>query len=449
MSAIDRVAQRYLDAAALIKLREDGGLLIVSGPYDAMKDVYPKLKRLGFTYNGMDKSWRLPVAKATPQIRQKVEALLKAANPDPVDVAKKEADVRALFQEALTAKLTAFKFTQAPNPNTIILTGMTFPMKDEAKAAGGSWGEGVVQGYLFTVGAIEPAAFKKFLGQLDHQSDQYKAQQVKTLAVVGDGKTWPTIGVTMTYVSGRGVVLRGNTRPFREDIRSLFARPSWTTEWLISSLEKATSFERLMMLFDDAEVKAKAEADAVAKATPANVPAPAATCRPNRKPGYCSVCGHPVQIGEGCIYQVYDPNIESDYDDDMRWVVRHKDTALCSRLKRERQEHQEQEHQKAMGKLEARRKLRELAMKDGDYLPGEHRLPDEQIYIEGRNSVIYGGGIWVVIEPDKRHFWYVINNGADGDDWSSNNVLTGGAGAIGRKVPLTDEALAIIEAAKE
>jgi len=31
--------------------------------------------------------------------------------------------------------------------------------------------------------------------------------------------------------------------------------------------------------------------------------------------------------------------------------------------------------------------------------------------------------------------WFVRNNGADGDDWSINNVLTGGAGAIGWVVP--------------
>lgn len=33
------------------------------------------------------------------------------------------------------------------------------------------------------------------------------------------------------------------------------------------------------------------------------------------------------------------------------------------------------------------------------------------------------------------------NNGADGGDWSRNNVVTGGAGAIGWRVP-PDDALA-------
>ncbi len=52
---------------------------------------------------------------------------------------------------------------------------------------------------------------------------------------------------------------------------------------------------------------------------------------------------------------------------------------------------------------------------------------------------IYGGGGWFVVGPE--YIWYCRNNGADGDDWGRNNVRTGGAGAIGRRVPF-DQALA-------
>ena len=45
---------------------------------------------------------------------------------------------------------------------------------------------------------------------------------------------------------------------------------------------------------------------------------------------------------------------------------------------------------------------------------------------------------WFVIE--KNVIWYIENNG-DGDSWELNNVRTGGAGAIGWKVPF-DETLA-------
>ena len=45
----------------------------------------------------------------------------------------------------------------------------------------------------------------------------------------------------------------------------------------------------------------------------------------------------------------------------------------------------------------------------------------------------HGGGDRFVI--GNTHIWYVRNNGMDGDDWSLNNVQTGGAGAIGWRVP--------------
>lgn len=47
-------------------------------------------------------------------------------------------------------------------------------------------------------------------------------------------------------------------------------------------------------------------------------------------------------------------------------------------------------------------------------------------------QTIYGGGDWWIIGNG---IWYVRNNGTDGDNWSGNNVRTGGAGAIGWRVP--------------
>ena len=49
----------------------------------------------------------------------------------------------------------------------------------------------------------------------------------------------------------------------------------------------------------------------------------------------------------------------------------------------------------------------------------------------------WGGGEWWVIQ--KEWIWHVQNNGFDGDDWSRNNVETGGAGAIGVRVPYSEE----------
>jgi hypothetical protein len=54
----------------------------------------------------------------------------------------------------------------------------------------------------------------------------------------------------------------------------------------------------------------------------------------------------------------------------------------------------------------------------------------------------WGGGEWWVIQES--WIWYVRNNGFDGDDWGRNNIETGGAGAIGVRVPFSEELAAQI-----
>ena len=66
---------------------------------------------------------------------------------------------------------------------------------------------------------------------------------------------------------------------------------------------------------------------------------------------------------------------------------------------------------------------------DGDNSPEGERVLDTQD--------IYGGGSWFVIGPER--IWYIRNNGMDGDNWSYNNVRTGGAGAIGWYIPFDEE----------
>ena len=52
---------------------------------------------------------------------------------------------------------------------------------------------------------------------------------------------------------------------------------------------------------------------------------------------------------------------------------------------------------------------------------------------------VYGGGDWFVLDQAGDRIWYVRNNGMDGDNWSYNNVRTGGAGAIGWYIPYDEQ----------
>ena len=81
-----------------------------------------------------------------------------------------------------------------------------------------------------------------------------------------------------------------------------------------------------------------------------------------------------------------------------------------------------------------RHALAKIAREQGELPPGPVVPEGEEIL---DTATPYGGGDWWVIGKDA--IWYVQNNGGDGDDWSRNNVRTGGAGAIGWKLPYNAE----------
>lgn len=108
----------------------------------------------------------------------------------------------------------------------------------------------------------------------------------------------------------------------------------------------------------------------------------------------------------------------------------------------------EEEKRAAQEAAEKRRaeeeaKLRLFDPAEGEYVPGSHRL--QGTWVKWRDGHdIYGAGTEFLVEEGGQHVWLVVNNGMDGDDWSRNNVQTGGAGAIGHRFPLTPERLAFL-----
>lgn len=73
------------------------------------------------------------------------------------------------------------------------------------------------------------------------------------------------------------------------------------------------------------------------------------------------------------------------------------------------------------------------------FQPGFEKMivPGERIDDPFYRQNLYGGGQWWIIQEN--YIWDVQNNGSDGDDWSQNNIETGGAGAIGVRVPYSKE----------
>lgn len=104
----------------------------------------------------------------------------------------------------------------------------------------------------------------------------------------------------------------------------------------------------------------------------------------------------------------------------------------AKRLKAEAKQAEGQERARKIGEVE--KVLQAIAQdirENGEYPEGRTDLRSYTYLYDTQD--IYGGGAYFVIT--ETHIWYVKNNGRDGDDWSLNNVITGGAGGIGHRIP--------------
>jgi len=131
---------------------------------------------------------------------------------------------------------------------------------------------------------------------------------------------------------------------------------------------------------------------------------------------------------------------------------------LTLTYRREQAKKRKEEEEKKAQELQAKLNDIEKAFENAEYPDPKKEAPEEaaqfqsvyeKMRVEGEKiqhpvnpENIYGGGEWWVIQPE--WIWYIRNNGFDGDDWGRNNVQTGGAGAIGVRVPYSEELAAQI-----
>jgi len=91
--------------------------------------------------------------------------------------------------------------------------------------------------------------------------------------------------------------------------------------------------------------------------------------------------------------------------------------------------------------------LEKLAWSSGKHQYGSNDqplpFPDGKVIFKDERGMLYGSGRWIVKAADGT-IWFIRNNGADGDDWSQNNIKTGGAGAVGWELKNNAEAERLI-----
>lgn len=167
----------------------------------------------------------------------------------------------------------------------------------------------------------------------------------------------------------------------------------------------------------------------------------------NRKPGNCCWCGEYLEPGDGNLFYVDEESENLGFGPMgwTGWLVSCPDRKACMLRKKKTRE------------IELSRSVRKrniLAAEQRLFQDGEYVLEDKPFLIfgtiyerPGKGFNIYGGGIQYVVTAE--YIWHVKNNGMDGDDWSQNNIRTGGAGAIGTRFEKTETRIAFLQAHAE
>lgn len=108
----------------------------------------------------------------------------------------------------------------------------------------------------------------------------------------------------------------------------------------------------------------------------------------------------------------------------------------------------------AKTRREARARLEAIVRRihnEGTYPAQIERRPAGETFALHRDpsAPLYGGGTWLVIDAAGGHIWSLLGNGADGDDWSRNNLPSTIACFLPYTAELADEIRARAAAAAE
>lgn len=437
LSSILRVARLVIAAPVVVEV---DGVWYVKGSYSEMAEYLPKIKRLGLNYNPSDRTWFIPRAKFTPALLQKVQDIFDPTSAKSLkDKAKKEkkeqlemeankAKVEKLVEvvkDMLAEKYISVILQWREGSSLVTLRGNTYPIKDYIKDAGGTY---IPPGsWEIDLRKASLEGLQKLKKVVDSQDASMKENIAKVKDLVPKTLSWSLLGITM-YIKDGYLVLMGDTRAYRDEIKSVCELAKWSGSWSLPVLQSnGNSLEKLIKRLD-LDNKAKEEV----KEQPAvPVPTPDSRGIPNRKADRCVRCNLWVEVGEGLATQEFLPSSHNDYDDEtLVWVVRHKNKDVCAKHLAEVKEIQEREHLKVKSKSDALRTLRELC-RVPKYFEEGNFSPKGTVYRISPGS----HGTSIVVESDESHLWYIESNSADGDMWANNNI---GGHSMGWRVPMYD-----------
>jgi hypothetical protein len=508
-----------------ITLTEEGGKLVVRGPYDEMKDIYPKLKGRGFRYNSPDRSWRIDKSKMTPSKMKNIQKLL----PDPVDPSERE---RAESQNkqnysSVISRLDLFPALKVDLlPNGFSVSGDTYPIRNDMRRLGGKW-NGSDKSYEFgysmkqsdfdkVVSFLEDVArdgkamhrrlmsiLKPFKGDVIHfdikegkkgfwivgqtkplydimkrakgswdsgrngmyfyytadpddirsiydeaeDVDRGLAQEIAagiSLAKKLDGQTWD-FGNVKAMIRGNSLWISTSDKKYRDAVKGSFSSARWGSGlWMVPFSDlNSSNVKSFLGEMEDFERESMKEYGVSQRGD---------TIRFSYGSGYYPhlsvskgevIPNHWKRTNKGPDY-LYILDVKRRYvrEDGMSFGVGDDSGYIYTIIAREPTPAEAAPlMQKELFKKSKQDAIRELEEIEKDIRkrgrrPSGSNSPNGKIVYLSKTALLYGGGSWFVVSPSE--VWFVQNNGSDGDDWSLNNVLTGGAGGIGWVVPNRD-----------
>ena len=433
-----------MDKKAKIMITETEDVLKVSGPYNEMKDVYPKLKSKKFKYDGRDRSWYIDKEKYHGTIKD-LEELINKLESDSKD-SQAERDTEDMrYRNEFIDRCKGFKYVKVvPNEalGVIVYAPYNWFGTDFYKMKG-KWNAGKFVFDRVPDGLY--ALIKKYEDYLDG-----KIQVISKYNNTSVGTNPYTISLKLDKDV---LIINSSNRELRDAIKSVFPSAKWKDNvWQVSVSEVKN--------IDDAVSSMRDKCDALNK----KLNEKKMKDEQRKKDGYmdiryCTAWGgldmrdyHVGQIVKNKwnstpeYLKITKVRYDGKYEGmDYFFIVSYEplsDKELNEYIS---------DRNRAIKAKDAEKRVRDIVniiQKRGNR-PNK-LIPSGDKYISERSErlSIYGGGEWIYIDGNK--VIYVMDNGADGDDWSANNVSTGGAGGIGwilNDGSIAKELLSILEIA--
>ena len=421
-----KIAKHVLNIAktliSTIEVKEDGEVFRVLGPYMEMKDVYPKLKNRGFKYDPREKSWNINKSKYKniEEVKDLVEKI-QGKNAEKVEKLQEENKRRS---KEIASECKRFKYVSVLNIGEGLLVEAPYEwFSDEFYKLGGKW-----VGKMFKFSEPKEEIYNiisNFENMIEKRKDKTKKFDQK---IVGSDPY--TIKLKLVGIE---LFLKSSHIDLRDIIKRTFPKARWNgQEWKVSVANVYDIDEAVKKLEEGCKsLKEKLfEKKNIEETKKKDYPL---------KIRYCTNYGQDMRdyrTGDIVkniwskspeLLKITSVKYDGKYEgDDYFFVVTYDPLSELELEKYNLEKIKKEGVNKANERI---REIIEIIQARGQHPKKLEITGDKYITTKSEQNSIFGGGEWINIDDDR--IFYVKNNGSDGDDWSRNNVETGGAGGIG------------------